>query len=60
MYIRNVVSEAWDKLSASVCCLEEYEETLIAGDLIGNNGFPFSRDSMTTIYPPRTTGRTGI
>ena len=39
MYVRNVVSGAWDKLEYFVSCLGEYEGTLIAGDSIGKNVF---------------------
>jgi hypothetical protein len=39
MYIRNVVSGAWDKLPAFVSCLEEYEGALIAGDSIRNGDY---------------------
>lgn len=39
MYIRNVLSGAWDKLSYYASCLGEYQGTLIAGDPISNNVF---------------------
>lgn len=37
MYIRNVVSGAWDILDYYASCLAEYNGTLIAGDSISNN-----------------------
>lgn len=37
MYVRNVVSGAWDKLNYYASCLSEYGGTLIAGDSITNN-----------------------
>lgn len=37
MYVRNVVSKAWDKLDYYASCLAEYGGTLIAGDSISNN-----------------------
>lgn len=39
MYVRNVVSSAWDKLTNYASCLGVYEGTLIAGDPISNNVF---------------------
>ncbi len=37
MYIRNVISKAWDKLDYYASVLEEYKGTLLAGDSISNN-----------------------
>jgi len=37
MYVRNVVSGAWDKLNYYASCLAEYQGTLVAGDSISNN-----------------------
>lgn len=37
MYIRNVVSGAWDKLNYYASCLATYQGTLVAGDSISDN-----------------------
>lgn len=37
MYVRNVVSNAWDKLNYYASCLTTYNGTLVAGDSISNN-----------------------
>lgn len=37
MYVRNVISKAWDKLNYYASCLGEYEGTLVAGDSVSNN-----------------------
>jgi len=37
MYVRNVVSGAWDKLDYYASCLVEYNGTLVAGDSVTNN-----------------------
>lgn len=39
MWIRNVYSNAWDRLEYYASCLAEYNGTLIAGDSISNNVF---------------------
>lgn len=37
MFVRNVVSGAWDILNYPASCLTEYDGTLIAGDSLSNN-----------------------
>jgi hypothetical protein len=37
MFVRNVVSGAWDRLNYPANCLTEYEGTLLAGDSLSNN-----------------------
>lgn len=37
MFVRNVMSGAWDALSYNASCLAEYNGTLIAGDPLSNN-----------------------
>ncbi len=37
MYVRNVVSGAWDKLNYYASCLAEYSGTLVAGDSLSRN-----------------------
>jgi len=37
MYVRNVVSNAWDRLNYYAACLADYGGTLVAGDSISNN-----------------------
>ncbi len=37
MYVRNVISKAWDRMDYFASCLAEYEGTLIAGDSVTNN-----------------------
>lgn len=39
MYVRNVLSGAWDKLNYYASCLAEYNGTLIAGDPVTNNTY---------------------
>lgn len=39
MFVRNVLSNAWDKLDYYASCLAEYSGTLLAGDSISNNVF---------------------
>lgn len=39
MYVRNVVSKAWDRHTAFASCLTEYNGTLVAGDSITNNAY---------------------
>lgn len=39
MFVRNVLSNAWDKLDYYGSCLAEYAGTLLAGDSISNNVF---------------------
>lgn len=37
MYVRNVVSKVWDRLSYLASCLAVYQGTLLAGDSVSNN-----------------------
>lgn len=37
MFVRNVISNTWDRLDYYASCLAEYEGTLIAGDSVSNN-----------------------
>jgi len=37
MYVRNIISGAWDRLNYYASCLADYDGTLIAGDPISNN-----------------------
>lgn len=39
MFVRNVISNAWDKLDYYGSCLAEYNGTLLAGDSISSNVF---------------------
>lgn len=39
MFVRNVVSGAWDKLNYYASCLAELNGTLVAGDSITNNAY---------------------
>ena len=39
MYVRNILSGAWDRLDYMATCLDEHEGTLISGDPLSNNLF---------------------
>lgn len=39
MFVRNVLSKAWDRLDYYASCLAEFQGTLIGGDSISNNVF---------------------
>lgn len=39
MYVRNVVSDAWDRLNYYASCLDTFNGTLLAGDSISNNAY---------------------
>ena len=39
MFVRNVVSGAWDRLNYYASCLNEYNGTLVAGDSISDNAY---------------------
>ena len=41
MYVRNVVSGAWDRLEVFASRLDEYEGTLVFGDFLSNNIYTF-------------------
>ncbi len=63
MYVRNVVSGIWDRLSYYASCLGTYEGTLIAGDSISNNLYTlFSGydDDGSVIENYWTTGNTNL
>lgn len=39
MWVRNIVSKAWDKLNYYAGCLAEYDGTLVAGDTVTDNAY---------------------
>lgn len=39
MFVRNVISKAWDRLNYYASCLTELDGTLVAGDSISNNAY---------------------
>ena len=59
MFVRNVLSGAWDRLDYRATALDIYNGALIGGDPLSANVFTLFSASMTTRAPSTITGRTG-